>query len=80
VSGTAPDFEVELSSDAVALFVFLEAGDIPGYFSDNGFVLVPNLTDTKLKFHCKDRSVTAQQLKDAISVVTLADNPAYFTN
>jgi beta-mannosidase len=63
-------FEIEIATDKVALFVWLEANDIAGRFSDNGFLLV---TPTqKVEFIAKE-DVTSDQLREAINIVSLAD-------
>jgi len=67
----ANTFEIEISTDTVALFVWLEANDIAGEFSDNGFLLV---TPTrKIEFTAKI-DVTSDKLKDALTVVSLGDS------
>lgn len=63
-------FEIDIRTDRVALFVWLEANDVAGQFSDNGFLLVtPNRT---IEFVAKD-DVTSDKLKQAITIVSLAD-------
>jgi hypothetical protein len=61
-----------IESDAVATFVFLEV-DFPGYFSDNGFVLLPN-QPRKVYFKLKQGSGKAglswaclESFKDSLS-------------
>lgn len=67
----ANTFEIEISTDRVALFVWLEANDIAGEFSDNGFLLV---TPTrKIEFTAKT-DVTSDKLKGALTVVSLGDS------
>jgi beta-mannosidase len=66
----ANTFEIDITTNRVALFVWLEANDVAGQFSDNGFLLV---TPTrKIEFVAK-KDVTSDQLKQAITIVSLAD-------
>jgi beta-mannosidase len=66
----ANTFEIDITTNRVALFVWLEANDVAGQFSDNGFLLV---TPTrKIEFVAKE-DVTSDQLKQAITIVSLAD-------
>jgi beta-mannosidase len=67
----ANTFEIEIYTDKVALFVWLEANDVAGEFSDNGFLLV---TPTrKVEFTAKT-DVTSDKLKNAITVISLGDS------
>ncbi|XP_012940722.1 beta-mannosidase [Aplysia californica] len=63
-------FEVDFSSDAVALFVWLSVGDIPGWFSDNGFLL--HTPTTTVQFYA-DTDVTAAKLQATLRVKSLSD-------
>ncbi|PNF17252.1 Beta-mannosidase [Cryptotermes secundus] len=66
----ANTFEITIETNRVALFVWLEASDIPGEFSDNGFLLI---TQTwKVEFNAKEE-VTSEQLKGNITIISLAD-------
>ncbi|KAJ4448986.1 hypothetical protein ANN_00378 [Periplaneta americana] len=66
----ANEFEVDIKTDGVALFVLLETDNIEGHFSDNGFIMV---TPTrKVQFNAK-QSITSDQLKQAITIISLAD-------
>ncbi|XP_075550189.1 uncharacterized protein LOC142583585 [Dermacentor variabilis] len=60
--------EVDLSTDGVALFVWLSAGKIRGRFSDNGFVM----TERQLSVtFTSDLSVTSEQLRSNLTVTCL---------
>nr|BAL43431.1 beta-D-mannosidase [Aplysia kurodai] len=62
--------EVDISSDAFALYVWLSAGDVLGRFSDNGFHLhTPTAT---VKFYAAD-DVTAAKLQGNLKVKSLSD-------
>jgi beta-mannosidase len=66
----ANTFVIDVTTDKVALFVWLEASDVAGQFSDNGFLLV---TPTRtIEFIAKE-DVTSDKLKHAITIVSLAD-------
>lgn len=68
--GSQNDFEIQLKTDRIALFVWLEAHNIPGHFSSNGFLLVkPNITVNFVAKH----SVSVQQLHNALTIFSLAD-------
>ena len=83
ISGDAPDFNIELEADAAALFVLLDMGDVPGYFSDNGFFFVPGTNGTGnaiVQFHSKDSAITnADELLQAFdqqgTILSLGDRP-----
>ena len=66
----ANTFQVEITTDRVALFVWLEANDIAGQFSDNGFLLV---TATRKVEFIANQDVTSDDLKDSITIMSLAD-------
>nr|XP_050035730.2 beta-mannosidase-like [Dermacentor andersoni] len=60
--------KVDLSTDGVALFVWLSAGKIRGRFSDNGFVM----TERQLSVtFTSDLSVTSEQLRSNLTVTCL---------
>ncbi|XP_069671590.1 beta-mannosidase-like isoform X2 [Periplaneta americana] len=63
-------FEVKIKTDAVALFVWLEAYNIEGHFSDNGFLMVTS--SRKVQFNAK-QNITSDQLKQAVTIISLAD-------
>jgi beta-mannosidase len=66
----ANTFEITIETNRVALFVWLEVNDVPGEFSDNGFLLVTRTR--KVEFNAK-KEVTSEQLKNNITIVSLAD-------
>lgn len=35
-------FEIEIEANVITLFVWLEAKEVPGRFSENGFLLITN--------------------------------------
>ncbi|XP_075222154.1 beta-mannosidase-like [Lycorma delicatula] len=61
-------FEVTITTDAVALFVWLDVGNIKGRFSENGFQLVTS--EKKINFISWE-SVTAKELQKALTISTL---------
>ena len=62
-------FAVTIQSDAVSAFTWLEAADVVGRFSDNGFLLTKPLL--VMTFYAEGDDVDAEQLFAAISVTTL---------
>ncbi|KAK2162053.1 hypothetical protein LSH36_105g04043 [Paralvinella palmiformis] len=64
-------FQITLSTNQMATFVWLEAYDIKGYFSDNGFLWVEDLTRNVTFSAWQD--VTEEDLLSAITVKCLAD-------
>ena len=53
-------FTVELKTDGIAAFVWLEARDIKGHFSDNGFMMVTPTVQVDL--------FAWQDIKDAVTL------------
>jgi beta-mannosidase len=66
----ANTFDITIETNRIALFVWLEANDVPGEFTDNGFLLVTQIQ--KVEFTAK-KEVTSEQLKGNITIVSLAD-------
>ncbi|KAL2712717.1 beta-mannosidase [Vespula squamosa] len=65
-----PDYEIELSTNNIALFVWLEVKSINGRFSENGFHM---FEQTKyIKFHAYE-ATTPNTLQKDIQVTTLSD-------
>ncbi|KAJ9591465.1 hypothetical protein L9F63_002071 [Diploptera punctata] len=63
-------FEIELKTDKIALFVWLEAYNIPGHFSSNGFLMVkPNISITFVTKY----NVDINKLHEAITIFSLGD-------
>ncbi|KAM7315503.1 beta-mannosidase [Ixodes scapularis] len=60
--------EIELKTDAVALFVWLSAGRVRGRFSDNGFIMVDKTTSLTFT---SDLPLDVAQLRLNISVTCL---------
>lgn len=66
----ANTFEIDITTDGVAVFVWLEINSIAGEFSDNGFLLV---TPTRtIEFVAKEE-VAREKLQQAITIISLAD-------
>ncbi|XP_046834343.1 beta-mannosidase [Vespa crabro] len=65
-----PDYEIELTTNNIALFVWLEVKSISGRFSENGFHM---FEQTKyIKFHAYE-ATTPNILRKNIQVTTLSD-------
>lgn len=60
--------DIELTTDAVAPFVWLEVEGLQGRFSDNGFVLVTQ--QTTVQFYSKD-VLSADEVQSKLSVTSL---------
>ena len=58
-------FEILLSSDVPALFVWLSAGSVKGHFSDNGFHMLESTVP--VKFFAR-QPTTLEVLKSQLSV------------
>ncbi|XP_077564267.1 beta-mannosidase-like [Haemaphysalis longicornis] len=64
-------FDVHIRTDNIALFVWLNAGDLSGRFSDNGFLLKDR---TKvIEFYTSEENVTCQGLRERITIDTVAN-------
>lgn len=59
---------ISLTTDAVALFVWLSAGTVLGHFSDNGFLMAEESADVNFT---SDIPVTTDQLRFNLSVTCL---------
>lgn len=68
VNGTL--FEVNVRTDGIALFVWLESGNIRGIFSDNGFIQVDAVKTVQFK---AESPTTLDVLQYAITVTHLKD-------
>jgi beta-mannosidase len=66
-------FEVVVSTDAVALFVWLDSHDIRGRFSENGFL---HVLPTKTVVFTADDVTTLDDLTASLTITHLRD-PAY---
>ncbi|XP_044264654.1 beta-mannosidase-like [Tribolium madens] len=66
-------FDVTVSTDAVALFVWLDSHDVRGVFSENGFLQV---SPRKTVNFTADSAVPLKELQAAVTVTHLRD-PAY---
>ena len=63
-------FEIQLKTERIALFAWLEASNIPGQFTSNGFLMVnPTVNVTFIA----QNSVSIQQLQKALIITSLAD-------
>jgi len=65
-------FLISLSTDNVALFVWLEAIGINGRFEENGFLM--SARKKSLKFFSKDSGVTASQLQSSLRLSAVNQN------
>lgn len=65
-----PDVEIELSTENIALFVWLEAGNVRGRFSENGFHMFES--PRRIIFHSREM-ITPEILKENIKVTTVSD-------
>lgn len=65
-----PDFKLVLSADNIALFVWLEVGNVRGRFSENGFHMFESRKE--IVFHAHE-AITAEILRDNIKITTLSD-------
>jgi len=73
-----PLFEVEVTADAVAAFVWLEVAS-DGFWSENGFVMVEQVA--KVMFHSRSALLTADQLQRELKLTSLFDtSPEYGQN
>ena len=70
-AGAEGRFTVGLSADAPAFYVSLDAGEIPGEFSDNCFTLVPGAPRT-VEFRAS-KGVSLEKLRRSLSVRHLRD-------
>ncbi|XP_013070848.2 beta-mannosidase-like isoform X1 [Biomphalaria glabrata] len=66
----ANTFQIELYSNAVALYVWLSLDEIKGHFSDNGF---PMLTSAIVVMFYSTADVTADRLASELKVKSLVD-------
>lgn len=64
------DIEIELITNNIILFVWLEAGNICGHFSENGFHMFENTK--KILFHACDVT-TSEMLRTTLKITTLSD-------
>ncbi|XP_050445741.1 beta-mannosidase isoform X1 [Cataglyphis hispanica] len=65
-----PDFKLVLSTDNIALFVWLEVGNIRGRFSENGFHMFERKKE--IIFHAYE-GTTIELLRSNIRLATLSD-------
>lgn len=61
-------FDITVESDEIAVFVWLEAVDIAGHFSDNGFLMLDSSVVVQF---LASATVTAEELTDAIEIMSL---------
>ena len=71
VEGTEGGFSVRLGSDAPSFYAALDAGGIPGEFSDNCMTLLPG-TPRKVLFTPREK-VTVERFRKSLSVRHLRD-------
>lgn len=65
-----PDYEIEVTTDNIALFVWMEVANIRGRFSENGFHMFEN--KKKIIFHAREPTSPKELLK-SITVTTTSD-------
>lgn len=65
-----PDFKLVLSTDNIALFVWLEVGNIRGRFSENGFHMFERKKE--IIFHAYE-GTTIELLRSNVRLATLSD-------
>ncbi|XP_054846408.1 beta-mannosidase [Eublepharis macularius] len=70
ISQEEDQFQLVLETTAIAPFVWLDAGDIPGTFSDNGFLLTEK--QRIILFHPWE-STSIVELKKSLSLTSLTD-------
>ncbi|KAH8022902.1 hypothetical protein HPB51_006260 [Rhipicephalus microplus] len=63
-------YKVNLFTDNVAIFVWLDSQHLSGRFSDNGFLLRES---NKVVFFRTNEKVSAEELRDAIAIYTVSD-------
>lgn len=63
-------YEVIISTDKNALFVWVDAHDLDGYFSDNGFLMI---TATKKIFFYSRVQVSEEVVRSKLSVTHVGD-------
>ena len=69
-------FEIRLSSDVPALFVWLSAGSVKGHFSDNGFHMLESVVP--VKFFAR-QPTTVEVLKSQLSVRSVENHSSSLT-
>ena len=70
VTGNQNEFMIQLETNAVAPFVWLEASGIRGRFSDNGFLLME--ASKNVMFYAWE-PVDVQKLQTSLTVKSLMD-------
>ncbi|KAJ8947266.1 hypothetical protein NQ318_014162 [Aromia moschata] len=67
-------YEIGITTNEIALFVWLDAGKIRGKFSENGFILV---SANRTLYFYSEQSTTEEELQGALTITNLLD-PQYF--
>lgn len=67
-------FEIVVFGEGIAVFVWLDAGDVRGVFSENGFLKIGN---NKTVYFETEESLTAAELKGKVTVIHLT-HPSYY--
>ncbi|KAJ6668857.1 hypothetical protein lerEdw1_012343 [Lerista edwardsae] len=70
VSQEGDQFRIVLETTAIAPFVWLDAGNIPGRFSDNGFLLAEK---QKVILFVPWETTCVKELQDSLSLTSLTD-------
>jgi len=71
------DFKLVLSTDNIALFIWLEVGNIYGHFSENGFHMFEE--EKEIIFHTYE-AITPKLLKNNIKLTTLSNIYSTYNN
>ncbi|KAJ8985911.1 hypothetical protein NQ317_010668 [Molorchus minor] len=69
-------YEINITTDKIALFVWLESGAIRGKFSENGFLQV---TSERTVYFYSEESTSEDELKQVLTITNLLDKQ-YFEN
>lgn len=64
-------YEIKISSDRIALFVWLDSKNVNGRFSENGFLQYT--PDKKIQFYA-DSNTTAEEVLESLSITNLLDD------
>jgi beta-mannosidase len=67
----AAAFNVKISTDKPAAFVWLDSGEIRGRFSENGFIFTE--AETTVQFWSLQEDLTAEDLTNVLTIQSLHD-------
>ena len=71
LSSDGSSFKIQLQTNQIAIFVWLEAIGIPGYFSENGFIFIR--PQTSVCFYSWEADVTTARLSSSLKITSLMD-------